>query len=164
MLVSGCCDPFHYYLGWILPGAEIFLSLTLSRLRLTDVDVSHLPDAFHNLHTLSVVFNTGTNIGLEVLLRLASNVVTLDLEGNKMEFMRGSQACERLWRQNSPLRHLNVSHNSFTIQSLIGLFSGAGGSRLLMLDAVIPTHPITQVPARLLPYLLAKRMLEQVNL
>ena len=89
--IEGCWTqvlgtPFNIILGKILPRAEIFLSLTLSRLRLPDGDVLHLPDAFGNLPTLSVAFNMVTDVGLDVMLRLASNMVTLDLEGNEMEF------------------------------------------------------------------------------
>ena len=75
----------------------------------------HLPDVFDNLHTLSVAFNMVADVSLDVLLRLASNVVTLDIEANEMDFALRSPACKRLWRQNSPLHHLNVSHDSFTI-------------------------------------------------
>ena len=122
--------------------------------------MSHLPDMSDNLHTLSVAFTTVTNISLDVLLRLASNLVTLDLESNEMESALHSPACERLWCQNIPLRHLNASHKKITIQSFIGLFWGAGRSHLLTMDAAMPAHPMAQVPIRLLPYLLANRMLE----
>ena len=76
--------------------AEIFLSLTLSRLRLMDWDMLLLQDPFKDLHILSVAFNVVTDVGLDVLLQLASNVVTLDLDANDMVFALGSLACASL--------------------------------------------------------------------
>ena len=134
--------------------AGIFLSLNLSRLRLTDWDVLLLPDAFENLHTLSMAFNIVMDVGLDALLQLASNMVTLDLEANEMVFVLGSPACASLWRPNSPLHHLNMSHNNFTIQSFIGLFFGSWTIPLTdtgYSDAYIPYDAGAGTP--ILPYL-----------
>ena len=57
-----------------------------------------------------------------------------------------------------------MSHNSQTIESLTYLFKGAGWSKLTTLDAPVSRYPTTKVPARLIPYLLANRGLERVNL
>ena len=96
MLCSGHWDPLHHYLEQIVPRVKVFLSLTLSCLRLPDGYVLHLTDAFDNLHTPSMALNAVTDIDQDVLLRLASNVVTLDLEANKMDFALHSLAYERL--------------------------------------------------------------------
>ena len=107
-----------------------------------------------------MAFNRITDAGLANLLLLALNVVTLDLEANAMVFQIDSLAVDRLWHVNSALRHLNVSHNSQTIERLTYLCRGAGLSELLTLDAAMSRYPTTKVLARLIPYLLANRGLE----
>ena len=111
-----------------------------------------------------MAFNLITYAGLADLLRLAPNVVTLDLEANEMAFDIGSPAVNSLWCKNSSLRHLNVSHNSQTIESFTGLCWGAGLSSLLTLDAAMSYRAATNVPARLMPYLLTNKVLERVDI
>ena len=103
---------------------EHVMSLTLTHLQLTDEDVSKFPETLPNLHTLSVAFNQITDVGLSDLLGWAPNVVVLDLEANEVAFAIWTQAVTQLWRANSPLRRLNVSHNIPTIQSLTGFCWG----------------------------------------
>ena len=88
MLGSGRWDPYHHHLGLgrDVPREECVMSLTLTRLQLTDADVSQLPDTLPNLHTLSVAYNQITDVGLLALLTGAPNVVVLDLEANKIVF------------------------------------------------------------------------------
>ena len=141
-----------------------FLSLALSCLRLTDNDVANFPDALHNLHTLSGAFNLITDAGLSVLLRLAPNVVTLDLGANEMVFAIWNPGVFPLWRTDSSLRHLNVSHNAPNIESLTSFCWGVGISSLIMLDAAMSNYPAQNVPARLLTYIWANKVLEWVDI
>ena len=164
VLGSGRWDPYHYHHGQIAPRPELVLSLTLSCLGLTDSDVSHLPNSLQNLHTLSFVFNLITDAGLAALLKVAPKVVVLDLEANDMVFNISSPVVNSLWCVNSSLPHLNVSHNSQTIESLTYLCQRAGLSRLLTLDAAMSRSPAMKVLACLIPYLLENRRLERVDL
>ena len=131
---------------------------------MTDEDVSKFPETLPNLHTLSVALNQITDVGLSDLLGWAPDVVVLDLEANEIVFAIWTQAITQLWRANSPLRHLNVSHNIPTIQSLTGFCWGVGLSRLITLDAAMSDYPVRHVPARLLTFLLLNKSLERVNL
>ena len=81
-----------------------------------------------------------------------------------MVFNIYSPAVSSLWRKNSSLRHLNVSRNSQSIERFTGLCWGAGPSSLLTLEATISYYPAINVPACLIPYLLANKVLERVNL
>ena len=96
MVESGLWDPYHNHHGRIVPRQKILLSLTLSQLHLMDTDVAHLPSAFDNLQSLSVVFNRITDDGLANLLHKAPNVVTLDLEAKEMVFQIHSPAVNSL--------------------------------------------------------------------
>ena len=113
---------------------------------------------------LSVWFNKITDDGLDTLLMMALKLVTLDLEANKIVFDINSPAVDKLWSADSALRHLNISHNSQTKQSLTYLFRGVGLSKLLTLDTAMSRYPVRKVPARLIPYLLRNRTLERVDL
>ena len=163
---SGHWDPYHHHLGLGrgVPRAEHILSLTLVCLKLTNNDVSNFPDALHNLHTLSVAFNQITDVGLSDLLGLDPNVVTLDLEANEIVLAIWTQAVYQLCWADSPLRHLNVSHNTPTIESLICLCWGVGLSSLITLDAAMSDYPARHVPERLLTFILANKSLERVDL
>ena len=140
------------------------MSLTPTRLKLINNDVSNFPDTLHNLHTLSVAFNQITDEGYSDLLGLAPNVVTLDLEANEIVFAIWTQAFYQLWRADSPLRHLNVSRNTPMIESLTCLCWGVGLSSLITLDAAMSDYMARHVPARLLTFILANKSLERVDL
>ena len=138
------------------------MSITLSPLKLVDNDIRNLQNSFKNLHTLSVAFNYIKDAGLIILMKKAPNVTTLDLEANEMVF--DSQAADMLWSTERALRHLNVSHNSQTNESIANQFIEAGRSNILTLDAAMARYGTTQVPARLLRYLLRNEALERADL
>ena len=114
---------------------------TLGRLALTDRDVHNFPVSLgKNLDTLGVPFNEIMGSGLIKLMMRASELVSLDLEGNAIEFDPRSQGVDLLWRERSHLHHLNVSCNNFAIQSFIRFFWRDGRSKLETLDASTPTQ------------------------
>ena len=140
------------------------MSLTPTRLKLINNDVSNFPDTLHNLHTLSVAFNQITDEGLSYLLGLAPNVMTLDLEANEIVFAIWTQAVYQLWRVDSQRRHLNVSHSTPTTESLTCFCWGVGLSSLIPLDAAMSDYLAWHVLARLLTFILANKSLERVDL
>ena len=163
---SGRWDPFHHHLGLrqCPPIEEHLLSLTFTRLQLTDEDVLRFPSHMPSLHTLSVAFNQITDSGLVTLRAIAPNVEVLDLECNEMLFNIGTPAAFLLWKEDSPLRHLNVSHNIPTIENLTSLFWKVGLSNLQTFDAAMTEYPARHVPARLLTFLLSNHALERADL
>ena len=163
---SGRWDPYHHHLGLpsYAPRRENVMSLTLSRLQLTDADVSQLPDTLPNLHTLSVAQNGLTDEGVLGLLVWAPNLVILDLEDNEIVLAPHTDAAAQLWKAHSTLRHLNISHNRLTIESIVWLYWEVGRSSLTTFDASMSEYPGRHVPARLLTFLLLNESLERADL
>ena len=95
-------------------------------------------------------FNEIMDSGLTELLLRASELVSLELEGNAIKFDLISQGGNLLWREESFLCHLNVLCNSFTIRSFIKVLCRAGKSQLETLDMATPTRDWVQALARLL--------------
>ena len=87
-------DPCHHHQGRNAPRPPLLTSLTISHIKLVDSDIRVLQDSFENLNTLSVAFNHITDAGLIILLRMAPNVMTFDLEANAMVF--DSEAADML--------------------------------------------------------------------
>ena len=142
----------------------MMMAPTLSHLDLTDRDIQQIHATLVGLNMLSVSFNKITYDGLDTLLTMAPNLVTLDLEANEIASEINRQAVRKLWSADGSLRHLNVSHNSLTKQSLTCLFQDAGSSNLQTLDAAKLGDHVEKVPVCLIPYLLRNRSLERVDL
>ena len=141
------------------------LSLTLSGLGLTDQDVHHLPrNLGHNLDTVGVAFSTLTDNGLDTLLTLAPELISLDLEGNEIKFTPTSAEVDRLWRAEGRLIYLNASCNHFTIFSYIHFLWMAGRSCLETLDVAASDLGTDQALVRLLLFVLRNRSLQRLDM
>ena len=124
------------------------VSLTLSRLGLTDKDVLHLPGNLgQHMDTLGVAFNELTDIGLTALLTLAPALALLDLESNEIEFAPTSAGVDMLLRAERRLFHLDTSCNRFTTHSYIQFLWMTVRSRLEILDVVTSEQDTVQAPA-----------------
>ena len=115
------------------------------------------------MDTLGIIFNEITDLGLAKLLTQARALVSLELEDNAVEFDPTSQGVDRLWGEESRLRHLNMLCNSLTIQSFINFLWKDGRSQLETLDAVTPTHDRVWVPVQLLLFVLANRSMQRLH-